>query len=48
MVNEELLNDDDVTLYGLFVEAFTRLKPLVHSDLGLPELKHQRFKSRRS
>jgi DNA-binding MarR family transcriptional regulator len=36
-VNEELLNDDDVTLYGLFVEAYTRLKPLVHSDLGLPE-----------
>ncbi|MFF7791480.1 MarR family transcriptional regulator [Streptomyces sp. NPDC007991] len=36
-VNEELLNDDDVTLYGLFVEAYTRLKPLVHRELGLPE-----------
>ncbi|MFH9887250.1 MarR family winged helix-turn-helix transcriptional regulator [Streptomyces luteogriseus] len=36
-MNEELLNDDDVTLYGLFVEAYTRLKPLVHGDLGMPE-----------
>ncbi|MFJ8467753.1 MarR family winged helix-turn-helix transcriptional regulator [Streptomyces swartbergensis] len=26
-----------MTLYGLFVEAFTRLKPLVHHDLGMPE-----------
>ncbi len=37
VVNEELLNDDDVTLYGLLVEAFTRLRPLVHRDLGIPE-----------
>ncbi|MFJ9900862.1 MarR family winged helix-turn-helix transcriptional regulator [Streptomyces sp. NPDC091280] len=36
-MNEQLLNDDDVTLYGLFVEAFTRLKPLVHRDLGVPD-----------
>ncbi|WP_416968110.1 MarR family winged helix-turn-helix transcriptional regulator [Streptomyces sp. 4F14] len=36
-VDEELLNADDVTLYGLFVEAFTRLKPLVHRDLGVPD-----------
>lgn len=26
-----------MTLYGLFVEAFTRLKPLVNSDLGVPD-----------
>ncbi|MCD9144253.1 MarR family winged helix-turn-helix transcriptional regulator [Streptomyces albireticuli] len=32
-----MLNDDDVTLYGLFVEAFSRLKPLVHEDLGVPD-----------
>ncbi|MFE7902336.1 MarR family winged helix-turn-helix transcriptional regulator [Streptomyces sp. NPDC057424] len=36
-MNEQLLNDDDVTLYGLFVEAFARLKPLVHRDLGVPD-----------
>ncbi|MFM9590335.1 MarR family winged helix-turn-helix transcriptional regulator [Streptomyces scabiei] len=36
-MNEDVLNDDDVALYGLFVEAFTRLKPLVHSGLGMPE-----------
>ncbi|MET8982760.1 MarR family transcriptional regulator [Streptomyces sp. NPDC004539] len=36
-MDERLLNDDDVTLYGLFVEAFTRLKPLVHHDLGVPD-----------
>lgn len=26
-----------MTLYGLFVEAFTRLKPLVNSGLGVPD-----------
>ncbi len=26
-----------MTLYGLFVEAYTRLKPLVNRDLGMPE-----------
>ncbi|MEU0676961.1 MarR family transcriptional regulator [Streptomyces sp. NPDC006172] len=36
-MNEQLLNDDDVTLYGLFVEAFARIKPLVHRDLGMPD-----------
>ncbi|MEU3936609.1 MarR family transcriptional regulator [Streptomyces sp. NPDC029044] len=36
-MNEQLLNDDDVTLYGLFVEAFARLRPLVHHDLGVPD-----------
>ncbi|MFE7761756.1 MarR family winged helix-turn-helix transcriptional regulator [Streptomyces sp. NPDC057438] len=36
-MNEQLLNDDDVTLYGLFVEAFARLKHLVHRDLGVPD-----------
>jgi DNA-binding MarR family transcriptional regulator len=36
-VNEQLLNDDDVTLYGLFVEAYARIKPLVHRDLGVPD-----------
>ncbi|CAM5399605.1 MarR family winged helix-turn-helix transcriptional regulator [Streptomyces abikoensis] len=32
-----MLHDDDVTLYGLFVEAFSRLKPLVHEGLGVPD-----------
>lgn len=36
-VRRRLLHDDDVTLYGLFVEAFSRLKPLVHRDLGVPD-----------
>jgi DNA-binding MarR family transcriptional regulator len=36
-VNEQLLTDDDVTLYGLFMEAFARLRPLVHRDLGVPD-----------
>lgn len=36
-MNKRLLTDDDVTLYGLFVEAFARLKPLVHRDLGVPD-----------
>ncbi|MGW2636679.1 MarR family winged helix-turn-helix transcriptional regulator [Streptomyces sp. NPDC001348] len=36
-MNEHLLNDDDVTLYGLFVEAHARIKPLVHRDLGIPD-----------
>lgn len=36
-VKRQLLDDDDVTLYGLFVEAYSRLKPLLHQDLGLPE-----------
>ncbi|MFD9793155.1 MarR family winged helix-turn-helix transcriptional regulator [Streptomyces sp. NPDC059070] len=36
-MKRQLLDDDDVTLYGLFVEAFSRLKPLLHQDLGLPE-----------
>ncbi|RKN76459.1 MarR family transcriptional regulator [Streptomyces klenkii] len=36
-MKEHMLHDDDVTLYGLFVEAFSRLKPLVHEDLGVPD-----------
>jgi DNA-binding MarR family transcriptional regulator len=36
-VNEQLLTDDDVTLYGLFVEAYACIKPLVHRDLGVPD-----------
>lgn len=36
-MDAQLLHDDDVTLYGLFVEAFTRLRPLVHRDLGVPD-----------
>lgn len=36
-MNEQLLNDDDVTLFGLFVEAHSRIKPLVNRDLGIPQ-----------
>ncbi|MER5209121.1 hypothetical protein ABT063_00580 [Streptomyces sp. NPDC002838] len=36
-MNEQLLTDDDLTLYGLFVEAFSRLRPLVHRYLGVPD-----------
>ncbi len=36
-VNEQLLNDDDVTLFGLFVEAHSRIKPLVNRDLDIPQ-----------
>ncbi|MFD4510645.1 MarR family winged helix-turn-helix transcriptional regulator [Streptomyces sp. NPDC058457] len=36
-MRRQQLHDDDVTLYGLFVEAFSRLKPLVHRDLGVPD-----------
>lgn len=36
-VNEQLLNDEDVTLFGLFVEAHARIKPLVNRDIGIPD-----------
>ncbi|WP_338897024.1 MarR family transcriptional regulator [Streptomyces sp. TG1A-60] len=36
-MDEQLLNDDDVTLYGLFVDAFARLKPVVPRVLGVPD-----------
>ena len=36
-VNEQLLNDEDVTLFGLFVEAHACIKPLVNRDIGIPD-----------
>ena len=36
-VNEQLLNDEDVTLFGLFVEAHACIKPLVNHEIGIPD-----------